>query len=153
MSYHIELVRCRGFSIAAKNQDAAFSALNRIVQFSEQGKGWNGEKRCFSGLDVEQAQKADDLPALLSAWGYIAEVAKSGDIVGLSFPRSTIGDDRWMFWALAPFVDANHGVQIVFKGEDGEYFVYSFQSGMVFVMVNPMTIEAMASRIGVQRHD
>lgn len=116
------------FRILLENFEPAMQALRQLSTHPEKMSGAsyaNGklESKHFSWVDMTYPTKTS-LESMLKCWGWELEFDDSGNVCGIQFQRSKIGDEQHLFKALAPFVLPRCFIQM--QGEDGFIWRWTF---------------------------
>lgn len=113
------------FAILAENKAAALTATKRLAPIGNRsGGGGGGGKRWFMWMNNHDLTKASSLEEMLKWWRYEPKVTERGDIAGLSFIGEKAGEEKYLWDAIAPFVEA--GSYIEMQGEDGAMWRWVF---------------------------
>ena len=119
MGYYI-YVKDSKFSIKQENLVKSLKAI-QALRGKETIKDYRGEH--FSWVS-DNFYTIDNIHEMLDEWRWKASYTEEGDIKGISFLGEKFGDDKFLFQALAPYVEV--GSYIHFVGEDGEQWRYEF---------------------------
>ena len=123
MGYYIEIIDSE-FFIAAENKPLALQALQDLP--TDMGGGGNGNIRCFSWVDANFRQ-AHSLEDCLNAWRWGADTDNVGNITGIWFKNEKLGDEEFLFNAIAPFVQSGSYIEV--HGEEGARWRWVFENG------------------------
>ena len=135
MGYHMQVEGIE-FLIREKNKKKALEAIKSLNSDNGSGGRWEPEsgktKSWFSWVDTEEFMSAETLEAALEAWrwpvyfeGELCDVVT--DITDLTFEGEKLGDDVYLFRAIAPYVES--GSYIRMRGEDNEVWRWRFRDG------------------------
>lgn len=78
---------------------------------------------------------------LLEAWRWVPKFDDNGDIIELKFRGEKWGDEKFLFEAIAPFVENNSWIEM--EGEEGSKWKWVFvdKSLIKEVMTNPRQLD------------
>lgn len=133
MGYNIEL-RDSKFFIAAEDKEAALNAMFKMWEPGNEGLmsggsfGSNENEKWYSWMNLSSSDwRNRTIPSLeqgLDEWGYPVQTDTDGNIIDIWFDGEKMGDEDFMFKAIAPYVKA--GSYLDFHGEDGELWRWEF---------------------------
>jgi hypothetical protein len=137
MGYCISQRDCK-FVIKAANKSAALKAARALAPVGEsRGGGGNRTERWFMWMNGRDLRAATSLEQMLEWWRYAPTFAKNRpkeftapvidadvDIIGVDFQGEKIGEEKFLWNALAPFIEP--GSYIEMQGEDGERWRWTF---------------------------
>jgi hypothetical protein len=114
MGYCIEM-RGSNFTISADRAAAALAAIKAL----DPNREWSGGVRAsrFSWIVTSEYMEAKDLAEAMDAWRYELRQKDNGDWVLGSFSGEKLGDDLFLFEAVAPYVKPGSFIEM--QGEDG----------------------------------
>jgi hypothetical protein len=99
-------------------QRTALTASKKLADVGERnGHGSGGGKRWFMWMNNRDLRKATSLEEMLGWWRYHAVTGSNGDITGVQFEGEKSGEEKYLWDAIAPFVEP--GSYIEMQGEDG----------------------------------
>lgn len=140
MGYHIMQGPVQ-FRIAAGRTAAALSAVLALFSPDDITLASGGVTACGGSADtderwfafvradlIERAVAHRDLAYALDAFRFVPTRTTAGDIVSLRFRGERAGDERFLFEALAPYVDPGSFVEMT--GEDGAQWRWTFDGMM-----------------------
>ena len=131
MGYHIETMD-KSFYIKNENKAGALQAVKELNK-KEQDLGNGGihykgkHTRLFKWVNSTIVNKAKTLEDALSEWRWESTVDSAGNIVDIVFTGEKIGDDTYLFKAIAAFVKEDSFIE--FRGEDGHMWSLEFDNG------------------------
>lgn len=125
MGYYIEIIDSE-FFIAAEDKSLALQAIQDLPTDMGGGSSSNGVA-CFSWVDLNFRQ-AHFLEDCLSAWRWGADLDREGNISGLHFEGQKLGDEEFLFGAIAPFVKPGSYIEV--HGEEGARWRWVFENGV-----------------------
>jgi hypothetical protein len=132
MGYCMSQMDCH-FAIKAENRPKALEAIKELNK-NEQRIGSGGSNatgdwvRHFAWVRTDTIEKAQTLFDAMEEWGYeIAPREDTEDVDWIYFIGEKIGDEQYMFEAIAPFVEDGSWIQM--SGEDGSIWRWVFRSG------------------------
>jgi len=114
MSDYIELKQSE-FFIAKKNFGKVLKAIKKLMaKAGELGTGWNKEEgRHFAWVGTKEVLAAKNIFEAIEEWRWSFIVDKNnGNIVGIKFNGEKLGDDFYLFEAIAPFVKDGSFIEI-----------------------------------------
>jgi hypothetical protein len=123
------------FNIKKENEALALQAIKDLMSQSEFAKSatWdNGtviQVPAFSWVNTQKVNKASTLDEALRAWRWMPSREDNDEINWISFQGEKLGDDFYLFHAIAPFVE--DGSYIIMRGEDEAIWKWAFQDGKV----------------------
>jgi hypothetical protein len=121
MGYHIDLIDAK-FKISKKN-NLSKSIVNKLKKFfldkaNIHGGGYSGDNGVeYSWVDNKDIRESQTLGELIEAFRYKPNYKDNGSIDGISFNGSKLGDDRFFFSIIAPYVEK--GSFLSYQGDDG----------------------------------
>lgn len=99
--------------------DSSFRILKRSRKPAlEAIRALHATGRKFRWVDDDFNERRN-LAAMLSEWGWEIESNAAGDVVGIEFQRSKIGDEDDLFRAMAPHVAAGSWIEVECEGASG----------------------------------
>lgn len=127
MGYYVQQID-QQFFIAKNDCKKALTAIKKLAQHADKMSGGssNGE-RWFSWVTTSDFVNAKSLEEALSAWRWLAEQDKDGNIAYLYFEGDKLGDEETLFDAIAPYV--KDGSYLEMSGEDGARWRWGFEDG------------------------
>lgn len=104
--------------ITAEQQKKAFKPVQKKLLSSVKtvGGGWGGRERTYSWVDTDEIKNAKTLIDILHAFRWNPEIDDKGDIISLLFGGEKLGDDKFFFDVIAPYVEEGGFIEMV--GED-----------------------------------
>jgi len=81
----------------------------------------------FMQVCTKEYKNAQTLQEAIKTWGWDIETNEEGDIDYLRFDGEKVGDEKFLFDAIAPFV--REGSYIQMNGEDGDNWRWVFTKG------------------------
>lgn len=121
------------FFLPGDKKDAALEAVKAL---HGQETLHDGSGAHFSWVHPD-FWKATTLERILRYWNFAPTVSKDGDVIDLEHTGAHVGDEKYLFEALAPFVRA--GSHIIFHGEEGEAWRWWFDGTTVQYHVATLT--------------
>lgn len=118
------------FFIKADKKADALAAIKKLAEtvqenggggVLERGGGW---KRHYSWVNTKDFVEAETLADALNEWRWEIEENNDGDVNGIQFVGEKLGDDNFLFDAIAPFVQKGSFIEM--QGEDGTMWRWSF---------------------------
>ena len=133
MGYHIQTMD-KQFYIKNEDKSAALQAIKDLNKKEQElghgGTYYNGKHtRHFSWVNSETVNEAKTLEDALCEWRWEPETDSDGNIVDIEFTGQKIGDEEYLFEAIASFVKEDSFIE--FRGEDGEMWCLQFHGGMI----------------------
>lgn len=131
MGYCITLANSK-FSIKKENFENVLKALKALGNGSNRSdaRGGSNTERWFSWMNGANPEKWKTVFHAMKAWRFPCAVNEEGNISQIAFIGEKYGQEKLMFEAIAPFVEA--GSYLHFRGEDGAQWKYEFD-GKVMV--------------------
>jgi hypothetical protein len=131
MGYSMQLVQSK-FCIKKENKDKALEAIRALASDPTKmsGYGYSGgqQTRHFSWVTTDEFYLAKTLEVALVAWRWKAQTDDATqDVVDLEFHGEKLGDDSYLWDAIAPFVESGSYLQMA--GEDGNSWRWCFKDG------------------------
>jgi hypothetical protein len=120
------------FTIKKENQEKALIAI-KALSF-EPTRSISG----YSWVD-DNYVNANTLKEALDIWRWEAMIDKDGDIIDLYFTGDKLGDEDFLFRAIAPYVE--DGSYIEMSGEDSCLWRWCFENGTIFEKYPTITWE------------
>lgn len=120
MGYHMEQLSS-SFALKRSNEKDALAAIKALA-----GKETitDGGGRHFSWVDHDFATKYDNLHDMMEEWRWELEYDDDCNVDAIQFTGEKIGDDKILFDAIAPFVEAGSFIEM--QGEDGARWKWVF---------------------------
>jgi hypothetical protein len=125
------------FIIPEKNKAGALEAIKKLCEQEQEiggggcstigTDGSRGWKKHFSWVDSSVLLKAETLYEAMEEWGWIIEEDDYGEVHDIYFEREKIGDEEYLFNAIAPFVEDGSYIQM--HGEDDYIWRWVFING------------------------
>jgi hypothetical protein len=129
MGYHMNQ-RDAVFKIKAENVDKTLEAVKGLAEtVDENGSGGacGGGKKTetwYSWVTTEVFANANTLQEAMSEWRWDIDTDDEGNVVWIDFMGEKIGDEEFLFNAIAPYVE--DGSFIEMQGEDGAIWRWNF---------------------------
>lgn len=123
---------CR-FKMKAENRPKALEAIKELnkneAQVGSGGSNFTGEwVRHFAWVRADKIEKAQTLYEAMEEWGYeIDSTNDNEDVEWIGFIGEKMGDEKYMFDAIAPFVVDGSWIQM--SGEEGAIWRWIFRNG------------------------
>lgn len=123
MGYEMQQVG-QNFRIHRERLDEVRSALKVLWARTDLMGGGDSDGRKWFMWYEDVAPESDTLDQWLRKTGWEPAFDRSGVMTALTFQREKIGDERHIFAAIAPFVEA--GSWLAMEGEDGQSWRWTF---------------------------
>jgi hypothetical protein len=121
------------FVIKKENFEAALQAIKDLAKKVQEvgggGSYQHGEvvSRCYSWVATSEFLNASTVQAAINAWRWSVELDdESGNICDITFEGNKLGDDQYLFDAIAPYVEDGY---IEMSGEDCCIWRWAFKDG------------------------
>jgi len=152
MGYGVQTIKGEVVILAGK-QDAALAAARELDRHDELKSGWRrveqpdgsvARRPHWAYTDPDKVASAQTLTELLQAFRYRVDTEPDdGEIYGVDFIGSSLGDDYHLWNALAPFIEP--GSEIVWLGEDELLQRWSFDGATMSAADGHIVYESDAS--------
>ena len=129
MGYSIFMLQS-DFFLAREHHHLALAAIRQIVHHDANS---SKHKPHFAFIDEVALLQASTLQEMFEAWRWFSDEDDDGNITSLEFTGEKLGDDEYLFEAIASFV--REGCYIQFAGENGKIWRWYFTGGKVQAQV------------------
>lgn len=130
MGYYVEMI-VNDLHIAKENIEKAIAAINALheptLRDKQAGGGYSDGHKWYAWVCNPPEGGFTDLVTAFDKWRYEATLNDDGGVEVNGFNGEKLGDCRYLWTALAPFV--NPKAQIYCKGEDGAQWKWVFKGG------------------------
>lgn len=129
MGYRIFVLETN-FRASKENTEKMLATLKQLcvhqptILLSGGKKSAKPVTRNFAFVDGKTVLKAKNIRDALSEWRWLPLMDEEGNVEELDFLGEKLGDERILFEAIAPYVEA--GSDIVVAGEDGKVWRWRF---------------------------
>jgi hypothetical protein len=103
------------FFIAKKDFDKVLKAIKNLMsKAGELGSGYSGDEgRHFAWVGTKEVLDAKDVFEAISEWRWSFIIDENNEnIIGITFDGQKLGDDKYLFNAIAPFVKEGSFIEI-----------------------------------------
>lgn len=146
MGYYVSM-RAAYFFIAAEKKAAALQATKELANQVNEGRGgsYPVERKWFSWMNGTPFDSGyvgpfyATLEEVFVAWGYPVETDDAGNIVDICFEGEKLGQEKYLFHAIAPYVEADSFIEM--EGEDGFVWRWRFQHGRMSEQVGRIVFD------------
>jgi hypothetical protein len=132
MGYYISNINSE-FKMKAENKEKALAAIKKLfdpetINANARGGRWgDGEKQAswYSWVDTEKSLACETVEDAIGEWGWETRTdEETGDIIDMYFPENKMGQEEYLFQAIAPFVEEGSYFHMV--GEDDSQWRWYF---------------------------
>ena len=118
------------FYIDSRDFPDMIKAIHELVNHPEKmgGSSFNGnlDKRHYSWVDMSFVNTSD-VKKIFNCWRWSITQDKHGNIIDIIFEGEKLGDDFYLFQAIAPFVTQDSFIEM--HGEDNQMWRWKFING------------------------
>lgn len=173
MGYYVNIssIKHNGAIIKEANIEAAYLALcdlnsNPKYDMLKSGGSYGGEDnvnksnqrpegldyhpaRWFSWMSAHYHKNLKNLTEILEALGFTVTFDEKGNLIDLSYSDKT-GNEDIFFCAIAPYIE--NDTEIVWNGEEGDKWKWSFQNGEMFTHSSKVMFTVKGQKVTIKQH-